>query len=51
MRLVEEMVAQLVALGAPRVILMTTALNKAAQRLFDRLGFRTTMFEMTRECC
>ena len=48
-RLVEEVVAQLAALGAPRVILMTTTRNKAAQRLFRRLGFRTTMFELTRE--
>jgi len=49
-RLVEEMVAQLAALGAPRVILMTTTQNKPAQSLFSRLGFRTTMLEMTREC-
>ncbi len=50
MRLVEEMIAQLASLGAPRVILMTTAQNTAAQRLFKRLGFRTTMLELTREC-
>ena len=47
-RLVEEMISQLAALGAPRVILMTTTQNKPAQRLFRRLGFRTTMLEMTR---
>jgi ribosomal protein S18 acetylase RimI-like enzyme len=35
--------------GAPRVVLLTAAQNEAAQRLFKRAGFRTTMLEMTRE--
>jgi ribosomal protein S18 acetylase RimI-like enzyme len=35
--------------GAPRVVLMSAAQNEAAQRLFSRAGFRTTMIEMTRE--
>lgn len=35
--------------GAPRVILWTADQNTSAQRLFDRLGFRRTMIEMTRE--
>ena len=35
--------------GAPRVVLGTAHANEAAQRLFDRLGFRRTMIEMTRE--
>ncbi len=35
--------------GAPRVLLYTAAQNEAAQRLFHRMGFRTTMLEMTRE--
>jgi ribosomal protein S18 acetylase RimI-like enzyme len=35
--------------GAPRVMLWTAQRNEAAQRLFDRLGFRRTMIEMTRE--
>ena len=35
--------------GAPRVVLWTAERNAAAQRLFDRLGFRRTMIEMTRE--
>jgi len=48
-RLVEEAAAWLVARGAPRVMLWTAAPNEAAQRLFDRLGFRRTMIEMTRE--
>ena len=47
--LIEEMVKRLVALGAPRVVLMTAVQNAGAQRLFKRLGFRITMLEMTRE--
>jgi ribosomal protein S18 acetylase RimI-like enzyme len=35
--------------GAPRVVLSTAERNAAAQRLFDRAGFRRTMIEMTRE--
>jgi ribosomal protein S18 acetylase RimI-like enzyme len=35
--------------GAPRVILGTAEKNEGAQRLFERLGFRRTMIEMTRE--
>jgi ribosomal protein S18 acetylase RimI-like enzyme len=35
--------------GAPRVVLWTAEPNLAAQRLFDGLGFRRTMVEMTRE--
>lgn len=35
--------------GAPRVVLLTASQNEAAQRLFKRVGFRTTMLEMTRE--
>ncbi len=37
------------ARGAPRVVLSTAERNAAAQRLFDRAGFRRTMIEMTRE--
>jgi ribosomal protein S18 acetylase RimI-like enzyme len=37
------------AKGMPRVVLMSAAKNDAAQRLFDRLGFRRTMVEMTLE--
>lgn len=33
----------------PRVVLGTASANQAAQRLFDQLGFRPTMIEMTRE--
>ncbi len=35
--------------GAPRVILITASQNEAAHRLFQRVGFRTTMLEMTAE--
>jgi ribosomal protein S18 acetylase RimI-like enzyme len=35
--------------GAPRVLLGTAARNLDAQRLFERLGFRRTMIEMTQE--
>ena len=47
--LVQEACVRLKALGAPRVVLSTAASNQAAQRLFDRLGFRRTMIEFTRE--
>jgi ribosomal protein S18 acetylase RimI-like enzyme len=35
--------------GMPRAILWTAAKNTDAHRLFERLGFRSTMIEMTRE--
>ncbi|HEX6944209.1 MAG TPA: GNAT family N-acetyltransferase [Gemmatimonadaceae bacterium] len=35
--------------GAPRAVLETAEQNAAAQRLFERAGFRRTMVEMTRE--
>ena len=35
--------------GAPRVVLGTAERNAAAQRFFEKLGFRRTMIEMTRE--
>lgn len=35
--------------GAPRVVLWSAAKNENAQRLFERLGFRRTMVEMTKE--
>jgi GNAT superfamily N-acetyltransferase len=47
--LVEAAIAWLRERGAPRVILWTADRNAAAQRLFERLGFRRTMIEMTRE--
>lgn len=47
--LVREVIARLGEAGAPRVVLLTARQNEAAQRLFARLGFRTTMLEMTCE--
>ena len=47
--LVNEATRWLAGRGVPRVLLWTAAPNAAAQRLFDRLGFRRTMIEMTRE--
>jgi ribosomal protein S18 acetylase RimI-like enzyme len=47
--LLDNVLAALTALGAPRVVLHTMTANHAAQRLFARAGFRTTMLEMTRE--
>jgi ribosomal protein S18 acetylase RimI-like enzyme len=35
--------------GAPRVLLFTAYRNHGAQSLFERVGFRRTMIEMTRE--
>ena len=35
--------------GIARVMLWTAAPNAGAQRLFERLGFRRTMIEMTKE--
>jgi len=48
-RLVEATLEALKSKGAPRVVLSTAERNAAAQRLFDRAGFRRTMIEMTRE--
>ena len=47
--LMEAAIAWLREKGAPRVVLWTAERNPGAQRLFDRLGFRRTMIEMTRE--
>ena len=48
-RLIEEAATWLKARGAPRVMLWTAEQNARARQLFARLGFRTTMVEMTRE--
>jgi ribosomal protein S18 acetylase RimI-like enzyme len=48
-RLLEEAIASLEALGAPRVVLSTAWHNEGARRFFERAGFRPTMIEMTRE--
>ena len=47
--LIEEAVTRLTSMGAPRVVLMAAWRNQSARNLFERLGFRPTMLEMTRE--
>lgn len=47
-RLVEALIAELEALGAPRIVLSTMVGNHSAQRLFAACGFRPTLLEMTR---
>lgn len=47
--LVTEAFARLRARGAPRVVLMSAQANAEGQKLFEKLGFRRTMVEMTRE--
>lgn len=47
--LMEEAVGWMRSQGVPRVLLWTATQNAAARRLFERLGFRATMVEMTRE--
>lgn len=48
-QLLESAAAWLESHGAPRVMLWTAEKNEAAQRLFEHLGFRRTMIELTRE--
>lgn len=48
-RLIEAAVDWLREQGVPRVMLWTAAPNDRARRLFEALGFRPTMVEMTRE--
>lgn len=47
--LIEEAVTRLTSMGAPRVVLMAAWRNERARTLFELLGFRPTMLEMTRE--
>ena len=48
--LVRETCKRLEEMGAPRVLLHTTAVqNEGAQAVFAKAGFRKTMIEMTRE--
>ncbi len=48
-KLMEAACAKLKVLGAERVVLMSAQANAEGQRLFEKLGFRRTMVEMTRE--
>jgi len=47
-QLLDAMVRELEALGAPRIVLHTMVSNENAQRLFRSRGFRSTMLEMMR---
>jgi ribosomal protein S18 acetylase RimI-like enzyme len=47
-QLLDAMVRELEALGAPRIVLSTMVSNENAQRLFRSRGFRSTMLEMMR---
>ena len=47
--LLDAVLSELKSRGAPRVVLSTAERNEPAQRLFERLGFRRTMVEMTCE--
>jgi ribosomal protein S18 acetylase RimI-like enzyme len=47
--LLDAMIEALAARGVPRVVLSTAEKNEGAQRLFEGVGFRRTMVEMTRE--
>jgi ribosomal protein S18 acetylase RimI-like enzyme len=47
--LVEAAADWLESRGAARVMLWSAQKNEPAQRLFERMGFRRTMIEMTRE--
>ena len=47
--LLDTIISRLKSRGIPRVVLLTAAKNESAQRLFERIGFRRTMIEMTRE--
>jgi ribosomal protein S18 acetylase RimI-like enzyme len=46
--LLQAIIVELEGLGAPRIVLSTMVGNENAQRLFERVGFRRTMLEMTR---
>jgi GNAT superfamily N-acetyltransferase len=47
--LLEAATRWLAGRGVPRVMLWAAAANTSAHRLFQQLGFRATMMEMTRE--
>jgi ribosomal protein S18 acetylase RimI-like enzyme len=47
--LLHAVMSELASRRVPRVVLTTAERNDPARRLFERLGFRPTMVEMTRE--
>lgn len=48
-KLLQKVLDEMRARGAPRVVLHSAVQNKAAHKLFESLGFRKTMLEMTCE--
>jgi ribosomal protein S18 acetylase RimI-like enzyme len=48
-KLLERVFEEMRKRGAPRVVLHTAVQNKAAHKLFESMGFRKTMLEMTCE--
>lgn len=48
-RLVEALASALAAKGAPRLVVQVAARNPGAAQAFARMGFRSTMLELTRE--
>lgn len=48
--LLEALVRELAARGAPRVVLHVAARNGRALALFEQQGFRRTVVELAREC-
>ncbi|ENN88417.1 acetyltransferase [Rhizobium freirei PRF 81] len=48
--LLERAISTLSRKGAPRIILSTAYKNEGARSLFERMGFRATMIEMTKDC-
>lgn len=48
-KLLEHTAKELRARGAPRLVLHTAVKNRSAQKLFESVGFRKTMLEMTCE--
>ena len=48
-RLMQAMLIELKAMGAPRAVLMSAEGNRTALSFFQSIGFRRTMVEMTRE--
>jgi ribosomal protein S18 acetylase RimI-like enzyme len=45
--LIDAIRANVASRGAPRLVLSAAARNRSAQALFEALGFRSTMIEMT----
>jgi ribosomal protein S18 acetylase RimI-like enzyme len=48
-KLLERVLSEMRERGAPRVVLHTAVQNRSAHKLFEAMGFRRTMLEMTCE--